>query len=410
MEQKLEIKKEISGGSVKLFVSGRIDAFGANQLSDNLNELIHAGHYFIILNMQDIVYLSSAGIRIIVKYNSVLSKLNGSLIISFVSENIREIFDMMGLQSLLVSNKNIDSTLSETKEESETKIEGFSYTLRETYPRAVLKSKILGNPELLKTFDFAEKDCVSETLSENKYILGLGAIGADFNDCKNRFGEMIAISGAAAYLPSAGSNNPDYIMSSGKYVPDIKLLYGIVYEGEFSHIMSFRTDLKAGISLSRLIETAFKELKFDKIGAVIIAECSGLVGASLTMSPFSKEGFSPFGFPAVRESFNFSTERAFPNMLAVVSGVAAANPSESLGKIVRPIYAKSDIFAHFHSAVFPFRPIKKDVSDISEITKPLFEDDQIKSVIHLLNDEREISGVGESEFIQGICWIGKLDG
>ena len=38
----------------------------------------------------------------------------------------------------------------------------------------------------------------------------------------------------------------------------------------------------------------------------------------------------------------------------------------------------------------------------------LFESENLESVMHLLNDTREISGAGESEFVRGACWFGPV--
>ncbi len=34
----------------------------------------------------------------------------------------------------------------------------------------------------------------------------------------------------------------------------------------------------------------------------------------------------------------------------------------------------------------------------------------LSAVLHLLHDSREITGGGESEFVRGACWVGKIDG
>lgn len=410
MEQKLEIKKEILEHGIELIIFGRIDAYGAEQLSRSINEVIHTGIYNIILNMANVPYISSAGIRILIQTHKKLISLNGSFRLSSISDNIKSILEMVGVESLITSAKIEKSLSPEMKEEESVKQEGFSFSLKEVNAQALLKLKIVGNPELIKTSEFTEQDCFTETLSKNKLAIGLGAIGSDFNDCKNRFGELIAIAGTAAYLPSDGTNKPDYVIAAGKYIPEIKLLYGIVCDGEFSHILNFKADMtKGGIKLSVLIDTIREKINWEKIGIIMIGETAGLVGAYLLKSPFLKEkGSSPFVYPAIKESIDFSTERNYPNMLSVIAGIASESPTGELSRITKPLASNSKTWGHFHCAIFPFRPIKKDVSDISGIINPLFEDEQLKSVIHLINDERDITGVGQSEFIQGTCWIGRI--
>ena len=65
---------------------------------------------------------------------------------------------------------------------------------------------------------------------------------------------------------------------------------------------------------------------------------------------------------------------------------------------------------HFHAAAFRFRPLRKGIIDLGETVAKLFEPEQLLGVLHLLNDDRGVSGAGESEFVTGACWIGPLAG
>ena len=62
-----------------------------------------------------------------------------------------------------------------------------------------------------------------------------------------------------------------------------------------------------------------------------------------------------------------------------------------------------------HGAAFPFRPVRKGRIDLRETVTSLFEADQLLGVLHLLHDDRGVTGAGESEFNRGACWVGPLD-
>ena len=49
---------------------------------------------------------------------------------------------------------------------------------------------------------------------DSRFALGIGAFGASDADCRDRFGEFIAVAGAAAYLPGDGTDVPDYLVAS----------------------------------------------------------------------------------------------------------------------------------------------------------------------------------------------------
>ena len=42
--------------------------------------------------------------------------------------------------------------------------------------------------------------------------------------------------------------------------------------------------------------------------------------------------------------------------------------------------------------------------------KSLFEDQPVQGVLHLLNDDRPVVGIGQSEFTRGATWFGAVSG
>ena len=66
------------------------------------------------------------------------------------------------------------------------------------------------------------------------FAFGIGAIGEAFSDCRDRFGEFVAVGGAAAYQPSDGTNVPDYLVGSGAHTSELQVLYCLAGEGSFA--------------------------------------------------------------------------------------------------------------------------------------------------------------------------------
>ena len=127
-----------------------------------------------------------------------------------------------------------------------------------------------------------------------------------------------------------------------------------------------------------------------------------------------KGDVSPFAFPGVREWLSYSAERTHERSLALVAGIAARNHSsrtaEELFSMLRPLGSGAWPQGHFHAAAFSYRPLKKGPLDLKMTVATLFEAQALQSVMHLINDTREISGAGESEFARGACWVGPVAG
>ena len=77
MESKLDIQKTVSGKKSVLVISGRLDANSTGHLDDTINALIREGIYDVELDLGQVVYLSSLGIRVLVSQYKNLSKICG---------------------------------------------------------------------------------------------------------------------------------------------------------------------------------------------------------------------------------------------------------------------------------------------------------------------------------------------
>jgi hypothetical protein len=76
--------------------------------------------------------------------------------------------------------------------------------------------------------------------------------------------------------------------------------------------------------------------------------------------------------------------------------------------MLRPLGKGPDLKGHFHAAAFSYRPVKKGRLELKPMVATLFEAETLQGVLHLLGDDREIEGCGESEFVRGACWIGPI--
>lgn len=414
MTKNLEIEKEYRKNMLQVNITGRLDAYWSNNLATALEEEVRSGHYHIALNLSRVDFISSAGIRVLVQFYKQLKSLGGCFTVLEPSRQVETVLEMVGMGAIFLTPANAPEAASDA-----TGVDmagnGIAASVTEINKNAGFTCSLTGNPALIHTGGFSAGDCRTISFPSGKLGLGLGAMGHDFNDCRGRFGEFIAIGGTVAYLPGDGNKQVDYGITTGNYIPDLKVLYGLTCEGEPSHLITFETREASGsISCSNLLEEicASRELKdFTSLGIVIVAETNGLVGTALIRSPLSNEvNTSPFTFPQLRENINLTTEKAYSNMLALATGIITRQPSPELVPFVRPLRPRSIWQGHIHCAVFPYRPLKKKNLDLADTISTLYETGQIPGLLHLLYDDREIIGAGESEFIQGSCWVGGITG
>lgn len=405
MENKLDIRKDSPGSEQRIFLDGRLDANWAGHLDDYVNSIVREGEYRIVLNMAGVQYLSSAGIRILVGQYKKIKKIGGLFVLEELSSSVSEVLNMVGMLGMLTEGSL--ETVQHEKEKSEF-LEFRQYRFNnEILSADQMKISFTGNPEMAVTSKFTSSENKQIKFTANQYGLGIGAIGEGYEDCKSRYGEFIAIGDALLYKPSDGSKIPDYMVKTGNLEPEINALSSLQAEGVFSNHIAFEPTVSNGsIALSDLTEGFAMTTGYNQFVFIMIAESSGLVGVSLSAPPV--EGNLLFEFPGIRENVNFTTEPAYSKMLTVSLGFYIQNPEENLKPFLRPAKPTSSIYIHTHTAVFPFQALPKKETSGGKLILHLLESSIVQDVLHLINDTREITGLGESTFKQGVAWVGKF--
>jgi len=87
---------------------------------------------------------------------------------------------------------------------------------------------------------------------------------------------------------------------------------------------------------------------------------------------------------------------------------AQSDTGQTLSAFLRPLDGNATLLGHFHTAIFPYRPLKKQLLELGDVVMELFDSAAIRDVMHLLRDDRPIMGAGESEFLEGACWMAPI--
>lgn len=401
----MEISRHPGDDFLELRVIGRLDAYWADHLAAALEESVRGGADRIRLDMVGVAYMSSVGIRVLLRFHKQLRKLNGSFAVVNPSPAVKSVLELAGLEAILLElapgepSQAASSAAVEHREHG-----GTAYELHALAPGATLATRLLGSPASLAVGGFAAEHCRSLRAAESTIAIGLGALGGDYDDCKDRFGELLAVGGAAAYLPADGTNVADSLVATGAFIPELRVLYAVACEGAFATLARF--DAANAITLESVVRAALDFAGADAIALALVAESAGLMGAALRRSPAAAGAAFGFELPRVRDWLWFTPERAFARSTALVVGVAARGDGGRLAPFLRPI--GEGIAGHFHAAAFTYHPLRKGRLELRATIAGLFEGEKLEGVLHLLNDDRAIVGGGQSELLRGACWIGPL--
>lgn len=405
----MEIVIQQLADALEVNVKGRLDNYWGEHLQRNLEELIRGGAHHLRLNLSGVSYLSSAGVGLLVRFYRQLKDIGGSFVIITPSDHVKLVIELCRLSPLLLSHQPAAPLPASKAEPRRFTTPAASFELFERSAAKPLTCEPIGDAALLKSGGFGPRDCRTIRFPSSTLGLGLGAFGHGFDDARTRFGEFLAVAGSVAYLPTDGTNVPDFMVSSGDLVPELNVLYGLRCEGDFSHLLRFEVSTPTdAVSLADILHTAFEVVGSPMIGLVIIAESGGLVGAALRCSPVAKS--ASFQFPEIRTWLSFSTERLYARSLALVTGVASCGLTGPFTSLMRPLGTGTGPFGHLHAAAFSYRPLQKGEIDLKSTVTALFEAERLQGVLHLLTDDRPAAGPHQSEFVRGACWISALSG
>ena len=96
----MEVTTRKEKSAVVLSVNGRIDATNAPELEKSLSEPIESGENTLIVNMAELDYISSAGLRVILLTAKKLKAQQGDIILVGLQGAVKEVFEISGFTTI----------------------------------------------------------------------------------------------------------------------------------------------------------------------------------------------------------------------------------------------------------------------------------------------------------------------
>jgi len=100
--EELSIERVRASEGVKFKVIGRITTANEVYFEEMLTDALEEGFYHIVLNLQDVTLMTSAGIRIILKTFKSCMEAGGRLRVEDPSEVVKSVMGLSALQQMMV--------------------------------------------------------------------------------------------------------------------------------------------------------------------------------------------------------------------------------------------------------------------------------------------------------------------
>ncbi len=107
----MEIIEEKKGDIHIFSLSGRLDSNTSSQLETAIVQALENGTNDILLDFARLEYISSAGLRVILKTTKDLKRKKGKLQLCSMQDYVREVFEIAGFDTFLSISANMDDAL-----------------------------------------------------------------------------------------------------------------------------------------------------------------------------------------------------------------------------------------------------------------------------------------------------------
>ena len=97
----MDVNTELENGTLIAKVSDRVDGANARQFQDALTAAIDESVHWMVLDLNELSYISSAGLRVILLTAKALQRQDAKLVVCSLSDPIREVFEISGFDKII---------------------------------------------------------------------------------------------------------------------------------------------------------------------------------------------------------------------------------------------------------------------------------------------------------------------
>lgn len=342
MELSLQIKDSLACAALH----GRIDTFGAGRVEDELINRLPPDVMVAILDFADVNYLSSAGLRVLLRLSKELQRRRGNLALVKVSPYCQGIIKMSGFDKVISQFQSMDEAVAFCTRQARVKVADNKWDQleRRSTPQGEYRFipgdagpvdlEVIGSFHDILHAGTGLSRLYAKPFSEVKYSIGIGGLGERPEDFLHIMGETITVGGTIGWLPSDGHGLADIIIpqtDSGRF--GINTVFNITITDHFHESAFFQAAPGRDVSLVSLYRDIFDMAKKHRSGfkgAVAVAmraQMGKVFGSALKRSPVSGNA-PPDGkmitHPLhIAEWFDIDNEPRHQNVTALIVGVGA---------------------------------------------------------------------------------------
>ena len=387
---------------------GRVDGMSSPDVQKQIEEQIRSGERVLVVDLEGVNYISSAGLRVFLTAQKNLKKANGEILLLRVPDAVLSILQTSGMLGFFkVFNDTADLATHAgkgTAHPAVEHIEADGVSLRCLDRRGKPGTlKVFGSQAPLALAAYTEKDVVSVRADEVRFGTGLASVGEHYEEYGRVFGESVIVDRNFYFYPAVRHAAVDFMLAAEQESGlEYRFLHGFGFNGEYSSIISFEST-EGFVDLTRLVNLACRRVEANLLGLVLLAESKGLWGMHMKRVPTVEnspgKGAEIFDAANFTAWMNFPVEPADAGSVVMGAGIAVKNRELERPEVAGLLPSGSGF--HVHAGVFSKEPLSKDPIQFETELNRIATELAVFKVQHLL---------GQSCFDRGTIGIIELKG
>ncbi|MDQ1266011.1 MAG: hypothetical protein QG635_1163, partial [Bacteroidota bacterium] len=336
----MEITVKNEQNIIVFTLKGRFDSLGAADFNYAIEETGESARFFV-LDMQNVDYMSSVGLRSILNIEKNLRSRKGKCIYTGIGSNIESVFEMSGLKgslSVLSSTKEAIAVL--TNEINAPTTITASISNGKNYEISNYQDAA-GSIELWHSFiDLSSKITNVITpepasLEELEMSFGIGGFGANPGQAINSLGNFFSFHDFAALIPAEPHCCPDYLVNQKPADTEIFIHSAISFSGEPAY--NINTDAE-NVSCRELLSCAFENCGREWFGFTAYSHSASIEAAYFP----DKEALAKGN----------ALTKSFSNVPVIIAGIAISIKPESPERLLLLEMAEKTGCLEFHPGMY----------------------------------------------------------
>ena len=111
-QPRMQIQQSSRDGVAIVSPRGRIDTTTSGAVEDTIRHVVDSGVRNLIVDLSGVEYISSAGLRVFLVLAKRMRDLRGKLVLSGMTEPVRQVFQLAGFMALFLVEPTQDSAFA----------------------------------------------------------------------------------------------------------------------------------------------------------------------------------------------------------------------------------------------------------------------------------------------------------